>query len=126
MRSIFDVRIGNVDDPKQAELIQKASPLNFAQKIVRPLLIGHGANDPRVKVAESEQIVDAIQKNRGSVTYVVYPDEGHGFARPENRTDFNARTEAFLGTYLGGRIEPLAGERIPGSTATVRVIGGAP
>jgi dipeptidyl aminopeptidase/acylaminoacyl peptidase len=123
MRSMFDVRMGNVDDAKDAELIQRASPLNSANKIVRPLLIGQGANDPRVKRAESEQIVEAIQKNGGSVTYVVYPDEGHGFARPENRTDFNARAEAFLGAQLGGRVEPLQGDKIPGSTAIVRVVG---
>jgi hypothetical protein len=58
------------------------------------------------------------------VTYVLYPDEGHGFARPENRTDFNARAEHFLATYLGGRAEPMSGEKIPGATAIVRVIGG--
>ena len=113
MRAQFAVRMGNVDDPKDAELIQRASPLNFANKIVRPLLIGQGANDPRVKQSESEQIVDAVQKNNGSVTYVIYPDEGHGFARPENRTDFNARAEAFLGANLGGRIEPMSGDKIP-------------
>src|SRR6185369_780893 len=123
IRAEFDVRMGNVDDPKDADLVYRASPLNFANKIVRPLLIGQGANDPRVKQAESEQIVSAIEKNRGSVTYVVYPDEGHGFARPENRTDFNARAEAFLGMHLAGRIEPMTGEKIPGSTAVVRVIG---
>jgi dipeptidyl aminopeptidase/acylaminoacyl peptidase len=116
--------MGDVDDPKDAELIHNASPLNFAQKIVRPLLIGQGANDPRVNRAESEQIVAAIEKNGGAVTYVLYTDEGHGFARPENRTDFNARAEAFLGQYLGGRVEPMTGDRIPGSTAVVRVIGG--
>lgn len=125
MRAVFDVRMGNVDDPKEAELIHRASPLNFAHKIVRPLLIGQGANDPRVKQSESEQIVSAIEKNQGSVTYVVYPDEGHGFARPENRTDFNARAENFLGVYLGGRVEPMDGDRIPGASAVVRVIGGA-
>jgi dienelactone hydrolase len=123
IRSMFDVRMGNVDDPNEAELIKRASPLNFADRIVRPLLIGQGANDPRVKQAESEQIVAAIAKNGGSVTYVVYPDEGHGFARPENRTDFNARAEVFLATYLGGRVEPMTGDRIPGSTAVVRVVG---
>ena len=61
--------------------------------------------DPRVNKAESEQIVDAIEKNHGSVTYVVYSDEGHGFARPENRIDFNARAEKFLSEHLGGRFE---------------------
>jgi hypothetical protein len=76
-----------------------------------------------VKQAESEQIVAAIEKNGGGVTYVLYPDEGHGFARPENRIDFNARAEAFLGACLGGRVEPLpAGDRVPGSTAVVKVV----
>lgn len=123
VRSMFDVRMGNVDDPKDAELIKGASPLFKADKIVRPLLIGQGANDPRVKQAESEQIVEAIEKNHGSVTYVLYPDEGHGFARPENRIDFNARAEAFLAKYIGGRAEPVEGEKYPGSTAVVKVIG---
>ncbi len=123
MRAAFDVRMGNVDDPKDAELIKAASPLFKADKIVRPLLIGQGANDPRVNVKESEQIVDAIEKNKGSVTYVLYPDEGHGFARPENRIDFNARAEKFLAQYLGGRAEPITGEKVPGSTAVVKVVG---
>jgi dipeptidyl aminopeptidase/acylaminoacyl peptidase len=123
VRSMFDVRMGNVDDPKEAELIKNASPLFKADKIVRPLLIGQGANDPRVKQAESEQIVDAIAKNRGKVTYVLYPDEGHGFARPENRIDFNARAEAFLARHLGGRAEPVAGDKYPGSTAIVKTVG---
>jgi len=123
MRALFDVRMGNVDDPKDAELVKRASPLNYADRIVRPLLIGQGANDPRVKQAESEQIVNAIEKNGGSVTYVLYPDEGHGFARPENRTDFNARAEDFLARNLNGRVEPLPGERIPGSTAVVKTVG---
>jgi dipeptidyl aminopeptidase/acylaminoacyl peptidase len=124
LRAEFDVRMGNVDDPKDAELIKAASPLFKADKIVRPLLIGQGANDPRVNQKESEQIVEAIEKNKGSVTYVLYPDEGHGFARPENRIDFNARSEAFLAKYLGGRFEPMEGEKIPGSTAVVKVVGG--
>lgn len=122
MRSMFDSRMGNVDDPKDAELIKNASPLFKADKIVRPLLIGQGANDPRVNHAESEQIVSAIEKNGGKVTYVVYSDEGHGFARPENRIDFNARAETFLASCLGGRAEPLPGDKIPGSTAVVKVV----
>ncbi len=125
MRAVFDVRMGNVDDPKDAELIRKASPLTYADRIVRPLLIGQGANDPRVNQAESEQIVAAIEKNRGKAIYVLYPDEGHGFARPENRLDFNARAEAFLAANLGGRLEPLTAEKYPGSTAIVKVVGNA-
>ena len=124
MRVIFDTRMGNIDDPADAELIKAASPLFKADKIVRPLLIGQGANDPRVKQAESEQIVSAIEKAGGKVTYVLYPDEGHGFARPENSIDFNARSEKFLADHLGGRFEPLPdGERNAGSTAVVREIG---
>jgi dipeptidyl aminopeptidase/acylaminoacyl peptidase len=126
MLSIFNVRIGDVNNPKDAELVRKASPLYSADRIVRPLLIGQGANDPRVKPAESEQIVAAIEKNQGNVIYVVYPDEGHGFARPENRTDFNARAEAFLGTYLAGRVEPMEGSKVAGSTGIVRVVGATP
>ena len=123
MLAQFSVRVGDVNDPKDAELVKNASPLFKADKIVRPLLIGQGANDPRVKQAEAEQIVDAIIKNNGNVTYVVYPDEGHGFQRPENRIDFNARAEKFLAQYLGGRAEPITGEKVPGSTAVVKVVG---
>lgn len=122
IRTIFDQRMGNVDDPKDAELVKNASPLFKASAIKKPLLIGQGANDPRVNKAESEQIVDAIEKSGGAVTYVVYSDEGHGFARPENSIDFNARAENFLSQCLGGRAEPLTGEKIAGSTATVRVV----
>jgi dipeptidyl aminopeptidase/acylaminoacyl peptidase len=122
LRANFAKRMGNIDDPKDEELIRNASPLFKADKIKKPLLIGQGANDPRVNKAESDQIVDAIQKNNGSVTYVVYSDEGHGFARPENSIDFWARTENFLSQCLGGRAEPMQGDKYPGSTAAVRVI----
>ncbi len=123
-KAIFNKRMGNIDDPADADVLRNASPLFKADQIKKPLLIGQGQNDPRVNVRESEQIVDAIQKNNGSVTYVVYSDEGHGFARPENRIDFNARAENFLSQCLGGRAESLAGEKIAGSTATVKVVTG--
>src|SRR5215471_4429694 len=121
-RAMFDRRIGNIDDPKDKSLLESASPLFSAEKIRMPLLIGQGANDPRVRPPESEQIVAALEKKGLGVTYVVYSDEGHGFARPENAMDFNARAEAFLGQYLGGRVEPMQGDRIPGSTAVVKVV----
>jgi acetyl esterase/lipase len=82
------------------------------------LLIGQGANDPRVKQAESDQIVDAMTARNIPVTYVLFPDEGHGFARPENRLAFNAVAEAFLGECLGGRVEPV-GDDFEGSSITV-------
>ncbi|MBX3747835.1 MAG: S9 family peptidase [Verrucomicrobiae bacterium] len=120
--SMFNVRIGNVNDPADAELIRNASPLFRAHQIQRPLLIGQGANDPRVKQPESEQIVAAIEKNGGSVVYVLYPDEGHGFARPENRLDFQGREEQFLARHLGGRYEPMTADPHPGSSAVVRIL----
>lgn len=119
-------RVGNPEDPKDAELLRNASPLFKADKIVRPLMIAQGANDPRVKQAEAEQIVAAIEKHGGAVTYVLYTDEGHGFHRQENSLDFNYRADAFFAKYLGGRSEPIPGnaEKVEGSTAIVKVIGG--
>jgi dipeptidyl aminopeptidase/acylaminoacyl peptidase len=104
----------------------KASPLFAADRIKIPMLIGQGANDPRVPQRESEQIVAAIEKNHGRVTYVLYSDEGHGFARPENSLDFFARAESFLADILGGRLEKMTADKIPGSTAVVRYVGAKP
>ncbi len=87
--------------------LESRSPLSRVDKIQRPLLIGQGANDPRVKQAESDQIVKAMQDRNIPVSYVLYPDEGHGFARPENRKSFNAVAEAFLAKHLGGEYEPI-------------------
>ena len=96
------------------------SPLTYTDRIQRPLLIGQGANDPRVKQAESDQIVQAMQEKQIPVTYVLYPDEGHGFARPENNLSFFAVAEAFLAKVLGGRYQPI-GDDFQGSTITVPV-----
>jgi dipeptidyl aminopeptidase/acylaminoacyl peptidase len=124
MRGMLNLRIGNPDDPEGQRRLREVSPVFHAERIVRPLLIAHGAKDPRVKQEESEQIVSAIEKRGGKVTYVLYPDEGHGFARPPNRLDFYARAEAFLASCLGGRAEPMQGASHPGSSPVVRVIGG--
>jgi dipeptidyl aminopeptidase/acylaminoacyl peptidase len=125
-RSIFSTRVGSPAEPRDKELLTAASPLFSADKIKIPMLIGQGANDPRVKQAEAEQIVDAIAKHRGSAVYALYGDEGHGFVRPENRLDFTARAEKFLSDKLGGRYEPMKGDRVPGSTAKIRVVGASP
>src|SRR5262249_15662314 len=85
---------------------QNLSPLYHAYQTAVPLLVGHGKFDPRVKLAQSEKIVDTVRRQGGKVTFVVYSDEGHGFARPENNLDFDGRTEEFLHTCLGGRFEP--------------------
>lgn len=117
--AVFHRRVGSPNDPKDRELLTAASPVTHASRITASVLIGQGANDPRVKPAESEQIVSALQASGRPVTYVLYPDEGHGLARPENRQDFAARVERFFSTCLGTRAEPLKGEREPGSTAVV-------
>lgn len=123
-RGLLDARVGNVDDPVEAEALREVSPITYVDRIVKPLLIGQGANDPRVVANESEQIVEAIQHNQGSVTYVLYPDEGHGFIRPENRLDFNVRAELFLAQHLGGRAEDFPGhlKRVEGSSALLKRI----
>lgn len=114
----FAKRVGDHRTVDGRVFLESRSPVNFADKIVRPLLIGQGANDPRVKQAESDQIVSALQGKHVPVTYVLFPDEGHGFARPENSMAFNAITEAFLAQHLGGRVEPI-GDSVKRSTAQV-------
>ena len=81
------------------------SPLSRARDITIPLLIAQGANDPRVKVEESEQIVAALRDAGIDHEYLLFPDEGHGFAKPENRLKFFAAAEAFLARHLGGARE---------------------
>jgi len=115
----FYKRMGDPTTEEGKALLKERSPLHFADKIVRPLLIGQGANDPRVNVRESDQIVSAMQAKNIPVTYVVFPDEGHGFARPVNNIAFQSVAENFLGKCLGGRAEPIGGT-LQASTAQVK------
>ena len=117
----LDLMAKRIGDPRTEEgraLLKAHSPLTYADRIVRPLLIGQGANDVRVKRAESDQIVAALKAKEIPVTYVLYPDEGHGFRRPENNLSFNAIAEAFLAQHLGGRCEPI-GDDFEGSSLQV-------
>ena len=106
-KSLWKVRTGDYTTEVGRRFLEERSPLNRADRIVRPLLIGQGANDVRVKASESEQIVAAMQQHGIPVTYVYYCDEGHGLGRPENRRSFMAVVEAFLAAHLGGRCEPV-------------------
>ena len=115
----FHERMGNPTTPEGKQMLKDRSPLYRAKDIVKPLLIGQGANDPRVKQSESDQIVAAMEKDGIPVTYVLFPDEGHGFHRPENNIAFNAIAENFLACYLGGRAEPVGGT-LPKSNAEIR------
>ena len=114
----FTKRVGDFRTEPGRKLLQERSPLNSVTRIERPLLIGQGANDPRVKQNESDQIVKAMQAKGLPVTYVLYGDEGHGFARPENRLSFYAIAEAFLAEHLGGSFQPI-GQDFTGSNLTV-------
>ena len=111
-------RVGDNSTEEGRRFLAERSPLSRVESIVRPLLIGQGANDPRVKQAESDQIVDAMKDRGIPVTYVLYPDEGHGFAKPENNLSFMAFAEGFLARCLGGRFEPV-GEDFEGSSIQV-------
>lgn len=119
MLSTLQARIGDPTTEEGRAFLLSRSPLTRVGEIRRPLLIGQGANDPRVKQQESDQIVSAMQARTIPVTYVVYPDEGHGFARPENRISFFAVSEAFLAEHLGGRFEPVGGD-FAGSSIEIR------
>ncbi|MHB8120215.1 MAG: S9 family peptidase [Methanothrix sp.] len=114
----FTKRVGDFRTETGRKLLQERSPLNSVERIERPLLIGQGANDPRVKQNESDQIVKAMQAKGLLVTYVLYADEGHGFARPENRLSFYAIAEAFLAEHLGGSFQSI-GQDFAGSNLTV-------
>ncbi|MCL2928294.1 MAG: S9 family peptidase [Trichodesmium sp. MAG_R01] len=104
LKRVFSHRMGDIET--EPEFLRSRSPLFFVDKIQKPLLIGQGANDPRVKESESEQIFQAMKDAGKPVEYVLYEDEGHGFARPENRLHFYAIAEEFLAKYLGGKFEP--------------------
>jgi dipeptidyl aminopeptidase/acylaminoacyl peptidase len=117
---VMKVRVGDVDTEEGRAELLKRSPLTLVDKIVKPLLIGQGANDPRVTQLEADQIVDAMESKKIPVTYVLYPDEGHGFSNEPNRMSFNAVTEAFLAEQLGGEFEPV-GKDFEGSSIHVPV-----
>ncbi|MBN1323459.1 MAG: S9 family peptidase [Methanotrichaceae archaeon] len=105
--SIFIDRVGDNSTEEGRAFLMERSPITHVGNITRPLLIAQGANDPRVNRNESEQIVSAMQERGIPVVYLLYSDEGHGFARPENRLSLYAVTEAFLARSLGGRFEPV-------------------
>lgn len=118
LEGTFYRHIGDPSKPADVARMMAQSPITRVDRINKPLLIGQGANDPRVVKAESDQIVNAMKAKGLPVTYVNYPDEGHGFARPQNRLSFFAISEGFLGQCLGGRTEPF-GDDLQGSSLQV-------
>ena len=115
-------RVGDPRNEADRKMLLSRSPITKVDQLKKPLLIAQGANDPRVVQKESDQLVAAMKAKRIPVTYVLYPDEGHGFARPQNRTSFYAISEGFLAKCLGGRQEPI-GTDFAGSS--LKVLEGA-
>jgi dipeptidyl aminopeptidase/acylaminoacyl peptidase len=118
MEATWYKRVGDPRTPEGRKHLLERSPITKVDQIQRPLLIGQGANDPRVTQKESDQIVAAMKARKIPVTYAIYADEGHGFARPENRISFFALSDAFLGKCLGGRTEPF-GTDLKGAALSV-------
>ncbi|WP_077417139.1 S9 family peptidase [Chryseobacterium sp. JV274] len=106
---------GMVGDPKTEEgrkRMHDASPLFSVDKINKPLLIVQGANDPRVKQAEADQIVIALRDKGKKVNYILADDEGHGFRKPVNSMAMYAETEKFLAEVIGGRYQKEMPENV--------------
>ena len=104
-RKVMYARMADLETEEGKAWFYERSPLNSADKIKAPLLVVQGANDPRVKMAESDQIVVAMRELGLPVEYIVAPDEGHGFQRPVNQMAFIASTEKFLASHIGGRYQ---------------------
>jgi dipeptidyl aminopeptidase/acylaminoacyl peptidase len=120
--SIWKNRLGDPATEAGRAFLTERSPLTHIDRALRPILIAQGMQDVRVVAAESEQMVAALKKRGVPVTYITFADEGHGFARPENRMAFYAVTESFLAKHLGGRAQPV-GEDFKGSSLKVETGG---
>ncbi len=125
-RKLLYLRMGDPTDEVGRALLEKQSPLNHVAKIKTPLMIIQGANDPRVKKSEADQIVVAMRDNKIPVEYLCAPDEGHGFARPVNNMAALAASEKFIAKYLGGRFQeemtPAVAQRLTDITVDIQTI----
>jgi len=120
--SIWKNRLGDPGTEAGRAFLAERSPINHLERATKPILIAQGMRDVRVVAAESEQMVTALKQRGVPVTYITFPDEGHGFVRPENRLAFYGVTEAFLAKHLGGRCQPI-GNDFAGSSLKVETGG---
>jgi dipeptidyl aminopeptidase/acylaminoacyl peptidase len=116
---VLHARVGDPTTDEGKKALEEVSPLTHAGDIKVPLMIGQGQNDPRVNERESRQIVAAMKKKNIPVSYLLFPDEGHGFARPENNIAFFALAEAFLSVHLGGYYQPITQDELAASSMQV-------
>lgn len=121
IKKMFAVRVGDMENPKELKRLEEQSPLNSAKNIRAPLMVVQGANDPRVKKTESDQIVVALRDLGRPVEYMVAPDEGHGFLGKENRLAFYTAQEKFFAKYLGGREQESVSKTIQEKLSAIMV-----
>jgi dipeptidyl aminopeptidase/acylaminoacyl peptidase len=112
VKRTFNVRVGDPQNAADLARMRAQSPLYAAASIRTPLLVVQGANDPRVKKAESDQIVRALRDLGHEVEYLVAADEGHGFASEESNQALFAKIEEFLAAHLGGRYQAEVPDRV--------------
>jgi dipeptidyl aminopeptidase/acylaminoacyl peptidase len=126
IKKTFAVRVGDMEKPDEKAMLEKQSPLNSAKNIKAPLFVVQGANDPRVKKAESDQIVVALRDLGRAVEYIVAPDEGHGFAGKENRIAMYTAMEQFFAKHLGGReqkeVRDIIRDKLQAITVDVKTV----
>ena len=120
--SVWKNRVGDPGTEEGRAFLRARSPLFNIGRATRPILIAQGMQDVRVVAAESEQMVTVLKEKGVPVTYVTFPDEGHGFVRPANRLAFYAVVEAFLAKHLGGRYQEIGGD-FAGSSLKVETGG---
>lgn len=111
-KSMWKTRLGDPDEDK--DFLRSRSPLYFVDKVIKPLFVAQGKNDKRVAESQSTLVVEALRYLGKDVTYLSFPNEGHGFVQPANLLQLYAHLEAFLATHLGGRCEPI--EDVPGAS----------
>lgn len=126
IKKMFHARVGDPEDPNDFERLRAQSPLYSAEDITTPLMVIQGANDPRVKQAESDQIVIALRDLGRTVEYLVAADEGHGFANEINNLASYAAIERFLAEHVGGRYQsemrPEIGEKLEELTVDIETV----
>jgi dienelactone hydrolase len=124
VRHQFDYYVGDPKNPEDEVRMRRQSPLFSVEKMKAPLMVVQGANDPRVKQAESDQIVEAYRKRGQAVEYLVAADEGHGFARPDNRLAAMLALERFLHRHIGSELQQKAPKWMEEKLANLKA-GGA-
>ena len=126
IKKMFHARVGDPEDPDDFERLRAQSPLYSAEDITTPLMVIQGANDPRVKQAESDQIVIALRDLGRTVEYLVAADEGHGFANEINNLASYAAIERFLAEHVGGRYQsemrPEIAEKLEELTVDIETV----